>query len=138
MQQKIDLHPTRGNCGISSQRVKVLDMITWYACSETKFNLVILTSSVKATLQLFWYRSHNFEPWSDDEDDIQVATSFSKLPRRTKNRTEHNFMHLRLQPFGYFNSVADMKWKRHRKTLLNCLANNDGGRGMEKVTKLQI
>ncbi|GBM63941.1 hypothetical protein AVEN_17529-1 [Araneus ventricosus] len=41
-------------------------------------------------------------------------------------------------PFGYLNSVADLKWKRHRKKLLNYLANNGGGRGMEKVTKIEI
>ncbi|GBM48242.1 hypothetical protein AVEN_72507-1 [Araneus ventricosus] len=41
-------------------------------------------------------------------------------------------------PFGYLDSVPDLKWKRHRKKILNYLANNGGGRGMEKVTKLQM
>ncbi|GBN94927.1 hypothetical protein AVEN_166072-1 [Araneus ventricosus] len=46
-------------------------------------NLVILRTYFEETRELFWNVPRNFEPQSDDEDNIGAGSPFAKLPHHT-------------------------------------------------------
>ncbi|GBN30445.1 hypothetical protein AVEN_17768-1 [Araneus ventricosus] len=79
------------------------------------------------------YRTeHHFMPETPNKNSLKdlspckELTNFSFTTIRGMVGMRFNF---------YLNSVSDMKWKKHRKTLLNCPANYGGGSEMNKVVK---
>ncbi|GBN87035.1 hypothetical protein AVEN_242935-1 [Araneus ventricosus] len=57
---------------------------TYQSSRFLQFSLVLLMFRFEATWQLFWDEHRNFEPRSDDEDDIGSCSFLSKLPWHTR------------------------------------------------------